>query len=107
MKMKTRQSGSVISPESAEDTLALIIRCQKCDTQRAFRVNDGFAAVVIRKSSGVEYVTWCEKCGQRISVQLCWTKRHKHWLSERIILKDAVSVEDEFGLGQTEGVKRI
>lgn len=105
--MKTSQTGSRIEPDSQENTLALIITCQDCQHQRAFRVNDSFTLTITRKSSGMRVDTWCENCGRRISVQLCWTRRHPRWVAERVVLKDAVTVEDKNGLLPQEGTKLI
>jgi hypothetical protein len=105
--MKSQQTGSEIPPDKGADVLALIIRCPKCQTQRAFRVNNGFMLVVTRKSSGAEYSTACDVCKYRFNVQLVWTKRHKNWVSERIVFKKIVTVEDDFGMTKQEGGKEI
>jgi hypothetical protein len=105
--MKTEQTGSRQKPGPFDDTLAIIIKCQECHTQRAFRVNDSFGVTITRQSSGAEYSTWCEKCGRRISVQLAWTKRHKGWPAEKILFEDAVTVVDQFGLTPEKGQKLI
>jgi hypothetical protein len=105
--MKTQQIGSEIEPPKDDDTLALIIKCPKCDTQRAFRVNDSFMLTITRKVSGCQYNTSCTICGYRIGVQLIWTKRHLGWVAEKITFKKAIAVEDEPGLRPTEGTKQI
>lgn len=105
--MKTSQTGSRKPPGPDEDTLALIIKCPDCSTQRAFKVSDGFVGVITRLGAGVEYDTWCMKCGRRIAVQLCWTRRHSKWVSEKIIFDDAVTVQDEIGLRPEQGGKSI
>jgi len=106
--MKTQQTGSRQAPGPSDDNvLALIIKCPLCSTQRAFKVNDAFIKVATRLSSGIEYNTWCEKCGRRFAVQLCWTRRHPKWVSEKIVFENAVTVEDTFGMGPEEGGKSI
>jgi DNA-directed RNA polymerase subunit RPC12/RpoP len=105
--MKTKQIGSEKPPENENDTLALIIRCPECDTQRAFRINDTVALVITRKSSGAKYETWCEICGHRITFQIAWTKRHPGWVAERLSLTDYVTVEDSNGMSKTKGGKLI
>jgi len=105
--MKTRQTGSRQEPGPNEDTLALIIKCPDCNTQRAFRINDAFFSVLTRRSSGAEYDTWCEKCGRRISIQMCWTHRHAKWVSERVLFGDRVTVEDDSGLLPQHGEKIV
>jgi hypothetical protein len=73
---RSQQIGSEIAPSEEEDTLALIMRCPKCDTQRAFRVTDSFAMAVTRKSSGCQYNASCTICDYRLEIQLVWTRRH-------------------------------
>jgi hypothetical protein len=46
-------------------------------------------------------------CKYRFNVQLVWTKRHKNWVSERIVFKKIVTVEDDFGMTKQEGGKEI
>lgn len=107
-KMKTIQIGSETAPPKEDDTLALIIKCPKCDTQRAFRVNDSFMLTVTRKSSGCQYNTSCTICGYRFNIQLVWTKRRvPGWIVERITFKKAVEVRDDFGLTPIAGNKEI
>jgi DNA-directed RNA polymerase subunit RPC12/RpoP len=105
--MKSQQIGSEIEPPKSDDTLALIIQCPKCNTQRAFRVNDSFMLAITRKSSGCQYNTACDTCGYKVSVQLIWTKRHLGWTVEGITFKKAVAVEDDFGLKPITGNKEI
>lgn len=105
--MKTQQTGSEIPPPKYDTTLALIIKCPKCQTQRAFQVSDAFMLVINRVSSGAEYSTVCEECGYRTSVQLAWTKRHLGWISERLIFTNIVTVEDDCGMNKQEGGKEI
>jgi hypothetical protein len=105
--MKTQQIGSEIEPPTSDDTLALIMQCQVCDAQRAFRVSDSFMLTITRKASGCQYNSWCTVCGHRIGIQLVWTKRHLGWTVEKVAFKKAVTVEDEFGLNKTEGIKQI
>jgi hypothetical protein len=87
--------------------LALIVKCPKCQTQRAFKVNDRFMLVVTRQSSGTEYSTVCEECGHRSGVVLAWTQRHPRWVSERLIFTKTVTVEDDYGMTKQEGGKKI
>jgi hypothetical protein len=105
--MKSQQIGSSIPPEKDQDTLALIIKCPKCQTQRAFKVNDGFMLVMTRQSSGTEYSTMCDACGYRINVQIAWTQRHFGWVAERLVFTKSVAVEDEIGMFKAEGGKEI
>jgi hypothetical protein len=99
--------GSEIPPKKDEDVLALIIKCPKCQTQRAFKVNDGFMLVMTRESSGTEYSTICEVCEHRFNVQLAWTRRHERWVAERLVFQKMVSVEDDYGMSKAEGGKAI
>lgn len=105
--MKSQQIGSEIEPPKDDDTLALIIKCPKCDTQRAFRVNDSFMLTITKKSSGVQYNAACEICGHVTNIQIIWTKRHRGWTVEGITFKKAVAVEDEFGLKPIAGKKQV
>ena len=105
--MKTEQTGSRKQPGPFDDTLGLIITCVDCGTQRSFKVNDSFGVTIIRQSSGMEILTWCEKCGQKIKVQLAWTKRHRSWTVEEIFYEDTVTVIDEYGLKEKKGAKVI
>ena len=105
--MKTQQMGSEIPPSEENDVLALIIKCPKCQTQRAFRVNDGFMTVMTRQSSGTEYSTICDVCNHRFNVQLAWTRRHPAWVAERLVFQKLVSVEDDYGMTKAEGGKSI
>lgn len=105
--MKTQQIGSEKAPEGESDTLALIIKCPGCGTQRAFRVNDSFALVMKRESSGAEYVTWCEVCDHRISFQIAWTKRHPGWVGEELSFTDYLTIVDDAGMRKTKGGKQI
>lgn len=106
--MKTQQTGSKSKPTDENDILALIIRCPKCKTQRAFKFNDSIAAVMTRESSGMEVNVFCEKCSRRIAVQFCWTRRFlPGWTVEKILFKEAVTVEDHFGLSPEQGGKII
>jgi hypothetical protein len=99
--------GSEIPPSKDDDVLALIIKCPKCQTQRAFKVNDGFMLVITRKSSGTEYSTICEVCDHRFNVQLAWTKRHPMWVAEKLVFTKSVTVEDDFGMSKSEIEKKI
>ena len=105
--MKSQQYGSDIPPSHDDDILALIIKCPKCQTQRAFKVNDGFMLVSTRLSSGTEYSTVCEECDYRINVQFAWTRRHPRWVAERLVFTKMVMVEDDFGMTKAEGGKSI
>lgn len=105
--MKTEQIGSEIEPPEEDDTLALIASCPKCDTQRAFKVNDSFMLTITRKSSGCRWITYCSICGYELSVLLAWTQRHPGWLTERLTFKKAVCVEDHFGMNPAKGKKEI
>lgn len=105
--MKTQQIGSQVEPIKENDTLAFIIKCPKCRTQRAFRVNDSFALVATRKSSGLEIDTWCVKCSRRIAIQLVWTQRQLKWPSEKIVFQKAVTVEDHFGMNPQHDEKIV
>lgn len=104
---KTIQLGSTIPPKGENDTLALIIKCAKCDTQRAFRVNDGFMGVILRKSSGLEYSTVCSKCQTRFPIQLVWTRRQPGWTAERVTFENAVRVTDNLEMYKREGGKAV
>jgi transcription elongation factor Elf1 len=104
---KNQQIGSEIEPPKDDDTLALIIQCPKCNTQRAFRVNDSFMLTITRKTSGCQYNVACSICGHQTNVQLIWTKRHLGWTVEKISFKKSIAVEDEFGLNPTKGTKEI
>jgi phage FluMu protein Com len=106
--MKTQQTGSKTEPDEENTTLALIIKCPKCRTQRAFKFNDTLATVMTRESSGMEVSTFCEKCSRRIAIQFCWTKRWvPGWTVEKVVFREAVTVEDHFGLSPQEGEKII
>lgn len=105
--MKSQQTGSEIPAGENEDVLALIIKCHKCDTQRAFKVNDSFALTITRASSGVEYTTKCNICGHPIGVQLAWTQRHFGWVAERLVFTKSITVEDQIGMFKAEGGKEI
>lgn len=105
--MKSRQLGSETPPQKEDDTLALIMRCPACDTQRAFRVNDSFMLTLTRKVSGCQYNASCTICGYQMEIQLVWTRRHLGWVAERITFKKAVAVEDENGLRPSAGNKEI
>lgn len=104
---KTNQLGSVIPPKKEDDTLALIIKCPQCDTQRAFKVNDGFMTVITRSSSGAEYSTVCGKCQNRFSIQLVWTRRHPGWTTERVTFENAVIATDDYDMRERKGGKAI
>jgi hypothetical protein len=106
--VKTQQTGSKNKPTDENDVLALIIKCPKCRTQRAFKFNDSMANVMTRESSGLEVNVFCEKCSRRIAVQLCWTKRWlPGWTAENVLFKEAVTVEDYMGLSPQKGEKLI
>ncbi len=104
---KSQQIGSEIEPPKDDDTLTLIIQCPKCNTQRAFRVNDSFMLTITRKSSGCQYNVSCDTCGHETYVQLIWTKRHLGWTVEKIGFKKAVAVEDENAMRKTKGEKQV
>jgi hypothetical protein len=106
--MKTQQTGSKSRPGDDDNILALVIKCPKCRTQRAFKFNDSIANVMTRASSGMEVNVFCEKCSRRIAIQLCWTRRFlPGWTVQKLTFKDSVTVEDHFGLSQEEGEKLI
>jgi hypothetical protein len=104
---KSQQIGSEIEPPKDDDTLALIMECTKCDTQRAFRVNDSFMLTITRKVSGCQYVASCSICGHEVSIKLIWTRRHLGWVAEKITFTKSVSVEDEFKLKPTKGKREV
>lgn len=106
--MKTQQTGSKSRPGDDDNILALIIRCPKCRTQRAFKFNDSIAQVMTREASGMEVNVFCEKCCKRIAVQLCWTRRFvPGWTVEKILFRESVTVEDHSGLSPEKGERII
>lgn len=105
----TLQKGSATEPKDSDRTLAIIIICPNCDTQRAFKINDAMEeAILPRNSSGMEWITWCEECGREFKFQLCWTERKPGWTGEKIIIKEEIgSVEDMMGLTKTKSERTI
>jgi hypothetical protein len=105
--MKSQQTGSETPPGGDDDTLAIIIKCPACDTQRAFRINNAAMLTLTRKSSGCEYTVECDLCGHLVTIQLIWTRRHLGWIAESITFKSAVTVEDDFKMKKIKGGRKI